>query len=389
MKAYNEYMDDIVVPNTLHRRIVSCTAQAGLSRRPTAVRRSAAAFACLAVIVISALTVPRLLPNTESDPAVTEPNSSSLFNIVDGSGYTQDALSCYAAPGPGDCLYFIEVQKAMEEHAGTDALLFLAVDLFVGEGQPEINEENRQAEADRLSALGYRVGYSKSWTYRDQGEKVSYTYLSGLFTVEELETFRVNPAYGYAFYFAHNGDGAPVKVDRSVFELPDKGLDLAAAYTDPAFGAYLPRNLPAGFAFEAAYRSFNRESYALFASWHKGLGYIEWRVSSFEKDDEARLTSVADTKHYDLALYPIPRADSVPRELREMVENPIFRIEDLTGEVVKARAYELSDEGDVSGSRMRFGVLYGDTLVELKVKGISPETTFELLQQIQTGGRIT
>ncbi|HBD86427.1 MAG TPA: hypothetical protein DC001_03270, partial [Clostridiales bacterium] len=81
--------------------------------------------------------------------------------------------------------------------------------------------------------------------------------------------------------------------------------------------------------------------------------------------------------------YPIPRGESVPRELWEIVNDPIFRIEDLTLEVVQARAYEVSDAGDISGPRMRFGVLYGDILVEINVKGASPEAVFEMLQQIQ------
>ena len=379
MKAYNEYMDNIVVSDTLHRKLISCAAHSGPSRRPITARRSAAAFACLAVILLGALTVLRLLPNNVTP--ITDA-SRNLSNVVDGSDYAQET-SKYITPSPGSCLYFVEVQEAMEEYTGTDTMLFLAIDIFPGEGQAEVKEEELQAEADRLSALGYRIGYSKSWTYRDQGEKVPYTYLSGLFTVEELETFQASPDYGYAFHFAHTGDGDPVKIDTSVFELPDKELDLTAAYADPVFGAYLPKDLPAGFAFEAAYWSVNQESHTLFASWQKGLGYIEWWVSPFEKDDTARFTSIADTKHHDLALYPVPRADSVPRELRKIVDNPIFRIEDLTREVVRARAYEVSDAGDTSGPRMRFSVLYGDTLVEVNVKGASSDTVFELLRQIQ------
>ena len=52
-------------------------------------------------------------------------------------------------------------------------------------------------------------------------------------------------------------------------------------------------------------------------------------VFSFE-EDEGRLTSVADTENYDLSLYPIPRASSVPDDLREIVDNPIFSAGELT-----------------------------------------------------------
>ena len=400
MKAYNDYMDNISVSDTMHRRFVLCATNARPERCPFTVRRYATAFACLAVILLGVLTVPRLLPDNvtpitgpsqqpeATGPTITEPGGSGKHNdslssatIIDGSDYAQ-ADSSYVTPSPGSCLYFIEVQKAMEEYAGTDTMLFLAIDIFPAEGKTEVTEEEIQAEANRLSAAGYRIGYSEAWTYRGQGEKVPYTFLSGLFTVEELENYKASPDYGYAFRFAHNGDGSAVKVDTSAFESPDKDLDLTEAYADPDFGAYLPGDLPSGFAFETARRSINQESNSLYATWHKGLGYIEWRVSLFEEDDKARLTSVADTQNYDLALYPIPRADSVPDELRIIVNNPIFRIEDLTLEVVQARAYEVSDAGDEPGYRMHFCVLYGNTLVELNVKGATPEAVFEMLPQI-------
>ncbi len=121
----------------------------------------------------------------------------------------------------------------------------------------------------------------------------------------------------------------------------------------------------------------------LFVSWTKGMGYINWRVSLLEDHDKTRITSVADKKHYDLSLYPIPRADSVPDDLREIVDNPIFLSEELTLEVVQTRAYEISDAGDEPGHRMRFSVLYGDILVEISAKGVSPDAMVNILQQIK------
>ncbi len=400
MKAYNEYMDNISVSDTLHHRFVSCAADIRPTRRPIIARRYATAFACLAVILLGVLTVPRLLPENAipitgpagqpeaTGPDVTEPGGSEKHNdslssatIIDGSDYAQ-ADSSYAAPGPGGCLYFTEVGKAMEEYAGTDVRLFLAIDLFPAEDQTEVTEEEIQAEAERLPTLGYRIGYSEAWTYRGQGEKVPYSFLSGLFTVEELESFKASEDYGYAFRFAHNGDGSTVTPDISVFEPQGNNLDLAAAYADPDFGAYLPRDLPSGFAFDDAVRVISQEQSSLSALWVKGMGDIHWRVSALKEADKARITSVADTQNYDLSLYPIPRADSVPDELREIVNDPVFRSGELTLAAVRARAYEASDAGDVSGPRMHFGVLYGDILVELSVKGATPEAIFQILQQL-------
>lgn len=66
------------------------------------------------------------------------------------------------------------------------------------------------------------------------------------------------------------------------------------------------------------------------------MGYVTWRISRFDEDDKTRITSAADRKNYDLAFYPIPRAESVPGELREIVDNPIFLVDELTLGVVEA-----------------------------------------------------
>jgi hypothetical protein len=58
-------------------------------------------------------------------------------------------------------------------------------------------------------------------------------------------------------------------------------------------------------------------------------------------------------------------------------------IDELTLDTVRARSYEVSDSGDEQGHRMRFSVLYQNVLVELSVKGVSPEAVFEILQQIK------
>jgi hypothetical protein len=149
------------------------------------------------------------------------------------------------------------------------------------------------------------------------------------------------------------------------------------------FGAYLPKTLPDGFVFEDSLRFINQERNSLSVNWTKGMGYINWRVSLLDDKDKTRITSVTDVKNYDLTLYPIPRADSVPDELRQIVDNPIFLIDELTLDTVRARSYEVSDSGDEKGPRMRFSVLYGDTLVELNVKGAAPEVMFQILRQIK------
>jgi len=94
MKAYNEYMDNISVSDTLHRKFVTCAANAKLAHRSTSVRRYATAFACLAVILLGVLTVQRLhpentMPITDSsqlpkatDSVVTKPDATVQSNAV-------------------------------------------------------------------------------------------------------------------------------------------------------------------------------------------------------------------------------------------------------------------------------------------------------------------
>ena len=91
------------------------------------------------------------------------------------------------------------------------------------------------------------------------------------------------------------------------------------------------------------------------------------------------ITSVDDKKNYDLSLYPIPRADSVPDELHEIVDNPIFEAEELTLEAVYCRAYKVDDAGDTDGWRMRFSVKYGDVIVSISTKGVEPEWVYQQL----------
>lgn len=165
-----------------------------------------------------------------------------------------------------------------------------------------------------------------------------------------------------------------------------KDLTFAEAQADPDFGAYLPTDLPEGFAEERFHRQMEQNVNLLSGFWSKGWGsdYAElsWEISRFDERKQQRLTATADTQNYDLSLYPIPRADSVPEELREIVDNPIFLAEELTLEVVQARAYKVQDAGDSHGWRMAFSVKYGDIVVEVRSKGIEPDWVYLQLKQI-------
>lgn len=154
---------------------------------------------------------------------------------------------------------------------------------------------------------------------------------------------------------------------------------LSEARTEPDFGRYLPFDLPAGFGETTIYRFKFQNSNFLSALWSKGLDDLAWVVEPYTEANAHRLTSVQNKESYDLSLYPIPRADSVPDELREVVDNPIFEAEELTLDAVYSRAYKVNDSGDMDGWRMRFSVKYGDVIVSVSTKGVDPEWLYHQL----------
>jgi len=178
---------------------------------------------------------------------------------------------------------------------------------------------------------------------------------------------------------ARADDGAAV-IDKANSDWRGELLTLDEALSDPDFGGYL-LDKPAGFSFESAARVKEGRN-SLFVIYTRGMDYLEVRISDMTEADMARLADVGDPSDYDLSLYPIPRAESVPKELREIVENPVFAQEKLTREIVCARAYTVDDAGDSEGYRMRFSVAFGETLVGISAKGLAPDYIFESLSAL-------
>ena len=183
--------------------------------------------------------------------------------------------------------------------------------------------------------------------------------------------------------FAYYEEGKPdlsIIVPEEIPELTEQMFDtLTEAKAEPDFGSYLPSEIPAGFGDASIYRFKFQNSNFLTAMWSKGLDDLSWVVTPYTEEDAHRLTSVDDKKNYDLSLYPIPRADSVPDELREIVNDPIFEAEELTLEAVYCRAYKVDDAGDTNGWRMKFSVKYGDVIVSVSTKGVDPEWVYQQL----------
>lgn len=166
-------------------------------------------------------------------------------------------------------------------------------------------------------------------------------------------------------------------------ELRDDSLTFDEAKQDITFGQYMPERFPSGFEISQINRFVNQQNNYLWASLYKGMDSFRWSISMVSEDDKERITSISDTTNYDLLLYPIPRAETIPSELREIVNDPIFLIDELTLEAVKMRSYTVNESGDSNGERMYFSVLYEDVLVSIDSKGVSSEEVYQLLLSIK------
>ena len=159
---------------------------------------------------------------------------------------------------------------------------------------------------------------------------------------------------------------------------------LAEARQEKDFTPYLPKEDFAGydeFYGRLTYQEGNEHTLHLRWSW--GYDDVSIRVELPEGDTVwGNVVSVDEPETYDLRLYPIPRADSVPEEHRETVDNPVFRAEDMSRAVVEARAYTPNEMGDTNSLRIDFAVLHPDgTLVDYSCEGLGVDQVWDLVEQ--------
>ncbi len=330
------------------------------------------------------------MPETESYIVI-----NSLSDVMEVDASTPSA--CYRAPKEGETLYYTEVSLALETgNFSENTLFFVGIDVFDGSERLIAGSEALAAVIDAFRALGYHVEFSVCWEYGNEDEDVPIPFLSGLFTPGELEAFTPPEGYAAALYFPKNGDGSPVEPDIDLIlnqsspsaeetpeadpymcsglPLPPEGITLEAALSNPDFGKYIPDFSSAGWTFESAYKN---GGLSLF--WSRGYDSISWNASLVSKDVRELVVSPDEKEKYDMSLYSVPFADSVPEELREVVSSPVFLIDELTLQMVEARAYSVQDAGDTPEVRMSFSVIYGDTVVSINSKGISAEDVYDIL----------
>ena len=189
--------------------------------------------------------------------------------------------------------------------------------------------------------------------------------------------------------FAGYDDGEPDIASIAAENIPewfDNSVSYEEALNDALYGAYMPKSVPDGYSEESVRRCKDQNNDFLSGLWTRGYDELYWKVYTIRESDMGRLTAVAAIENYDLSLYPIPRASSVPEDLREIVDNPIFSAEELTVRTVWSRAYKADDFGDSSGWRMAFSVRYDDIIVEVRTKGVNPEWVYRQLMLLNDSG---
>lgn len=199
-------------------------------------------------------------------------------------------------------------------------------------------------------------------------------------TALEFNSFFVNRTFA--------GDGIQFTLDhlRTTTDIPawraETFSNLEEARQEAAFAPYLPTSAPEGYGeFEGTLSYQEGVKNTLFLRWSQGYCDVTVRVSLPEGGaPEEDTVDVNDPAAYDVRLYSIPWCDSVPEEYRETVDNPIFRAQDMTREVVAARSLSYQDAGDIDGPRIDFTIRWPDgTEAAYTSKGLSVDQMWEMI----------
>ena len=159
---------------------------------------------------------------------------------------------------------------------------------------------------------------------------------------------------------------------------------LEEARREADFAPYLPTEDFSGYGeFTGRLTSQEGREHTLFLRWSWGYDDVTIRVELPEGDPvREHVVDISAPETYDLRLYPIPWADSVPEEYRRTVDHPVFRAEDMSRAVVEARAYTPNELGDTNSLRIGFAVLHPDgTLVDYSCEGLSVEQVWDMVSE--------
>ena len=171
-------------------------------------------------------------------------------------------------------------------------------------------------------------------------------------------------------------------------EVPDWRAEtfdsLAQARQEAAFAPYLPRENPAGYGEFFGRLEYQEGNYdLLWVRWSRGYQdvEVEVRLPEGEEGTYYQLVDPAEPEAYDKRLYSIPWADSVPEEHRETVDHPMFRAEDMTRELVEARAHFKTERGEPDAWVIDFAVLHPEgAVVEYHCEGLTADQVWAMVE---------
>ncbi len=406
MKGYIDYMDNVTVSEQLHTKIMT-----GLKHKPVRrslpFRRYAAACACAAIAFVvlwvsvlsgpsgyvsdealvfnqakhsPALATKRHIPGYFQEELSQETTQNLLgdaWDFLRDSGYTITATAGFTGDGTLDGITVLSTSKGNQQirvmiagNALTVDRQLFARDPLISKGfGPSIMAGHWVDPSDANKGIYFAAFqlngtdfYIETTSHKDADEEVT-KLVNKLLATANTDLSGIAPSH--------------------IPEWREDELTIAQAQADPNFGAYVPVKTLPGLAFESAMRIVGQSQDELRVSYHSGMKYASLVISRLSAEDASRVVDPSKPETYDLRLYPIPRASTVPAELSEIVGNPIFKLEDLTLALVEARAYTLNEAGDDNtGYRMSFSVLYGDVVVRLDVKGAQPGDVLEMLKSL-------
>lgn len=158
-------------------------------------------------------------------------------------------------------------------------------------------------------------------------------------------------------------------------------------------GGYVPGKVPTGYTLESVRGSIPAGNYLeMTLLWSRGMDDISLHITEYyaaasmpkEISDrfQKRMADPTKPETYDVHLYEIPYAETVPMEYFEVFHTPVFRESDFSLELVKARMKSVPDAGDTDTPRGNFAVLYDSgILVEFSGRG-SVQDIWEMFASI-------
>ena len=417
MKKYKRYLDNISVDAELHERIMKRLASKPKPFHQRRIYRYAGMAACAVIMLVCVLTLPHLFNNSLIDDPVqyptqypidppssvdistTYPEYTLIFNVLGNAEMmsasrpvTHNEFSHelteeqFSAVFPNLAISFDSVHAVyFQDGTLIDVRAFSSeslVQINVAEGRISpsmlvLFEEEPQASYVRGIAVTAIVSgdyFQAEFMLDNIGYHISFrgSKESGQIRMTELVNALIK----------NGAADLSVLADPVIPELRNETLRLEEARNDPDFGAFLPANIPSRFNFDSARRVIDQSANGLFAVWsaYPTFDNIFWSISKITAHDRERIVSVDNREKFDLSLYPIPWAFSVPEELREFVMNPVFLAEDLTLDVIRART--LSDERRGDLQIVNFSALYGDVIITISANGLSPEQVWEMLAEL-------